>query len=539
MTGSVAPAAAASSAPARRASTLSLQPKDPVQIAFHDLTYDVAVNGQPKRLLHGISGHASPGQVLAIMGSSGAGKTTLLKLLSGRQLAGVMGGRLLANGAPVERKPFRRIAAFVTQDDLMLSTQTPREVLAFSAALRLPPSTSRAQRKRVVTDVLAMLHLEEAADTLVGDPAWGGISGGERKRVNIGAEMVTNPALIYVDEPTSGLDSYTALHVMATLRDIAAAGRTVVSTIHQPASEIFEGFGDLMLLHQGGVAYFGPRAAATGYFGALGVRCPDYHNPADFLITTLMTQLHGADPLTPDFLAAWAASKQRAEAASPPRRAGCETPLSLKLEPGAGVPLQISILLSRILSNWKRDKLGLRVRVAQTLFFSVFTGLLFWDLPGKGGGVQDLAGSLFFAVLNQMMLSLFGVVLIFPLERRVFEREHDGGYYGIFTYWFTRILFDVPHHAVFPVLFSCIFYSMARLRQDGGRFGLYLALVTLVAQSAAGLGLVIGCIVPSPDLAITIAPVIMMPLLLVGGLFLNNESLSAWGWVQVLSPMYW
>ena len=123
MTGSVAPAAAASSAPARRASTLSLQPKDPVQIAFHDLTYDVAVNGQPKRLLHGISGHASPGQVLAIMGSSGAGKTTLLKLLSGRQLAGVMGGRLLANGAPVERKPFRRIAAFVTQDDLMLETQ--------------------------------------------------------------------------------------------------------------------------------------------------------------------------------------------------------------------------------------------------------------------------------------------------------------------------------------------------------------------------------------------------------------------------------
>ena len=181
---------------------LRLKSKQRVQVSWRDITYDVLTPAGSKRILFGCSAHASPAAMLAIMGSSGAGKTTLLNCLSGRFRGGNLSGTISGNGAPIlDRKIFRRVAAFVTQDDLMLETQTPREVLHFSAALRLPPSTTRAERKAIVEDVIQLLHLGGAADTLVGDPSTGGISGGERKRVNIGAEMVTNPSVIYVDEP--------------------------------------------------------------------------------------------------------------------------------------------------------------------------------------------------------------------------------------------------------------------------------------------------------------------------------------------------
>ena len=279
-----------------RAQTTVLKPKQKLQLSWRSLSYEVkARKKSTKQILSGVSGHASPGEVLAIMGSSGAGKTTLLNVLSGRANRGATRGEVTVNGHAVrDRDAFRRVVAFVTQDDLMLETQTPREVLQFSAALRLPNSLSAAARASVVEAIILVLHLEKAADTVVGTPDKGGISGGERKRTNIGAELVTNPSLLFVDEPTSGLDAFTAAQVMATLKELAATGKTVASTIHQPASEIFETFDNLMLLHQGTVAYFGKADASLDHFGALGVRCPPHHNPADFLVNTLMRQARDA-----------------------------------------------------------------------------------------------------------------------------------------------------------------------------------------------------------------------------------------------------
>lgn len=113
-----------------------------------------------------------------------------------------------------------------------------------------------------------------------------GVSGGERKRTSIGLELVTNPSLIFLDEPTTGLDSFTAATVIDTLRDLAKAGRTIITTIHQPKTEIYESFDRLMLLVQGKIIYFNEAKQAVDYFGGLGPRyaCPDWDNPADFFM---------------------------------------------------------------------------------------------------------------------------------------------------------------------------------------------------------------------------------------------------------------
>lgn len=529
-------------------STASLKAKQSVQISWKDLTYDVSVpKSGVKRIIHGVNGYASPGELTAIMGSSGAGKTTLLNCLSGRRVPGHVGGSIHANGSPLSsRNAFRKIAAFVTQDDLMLDTQTPREVLTFSACLRLGRSVNRKTITAIVNDAIQLLHLEKAADTLVGDPAHGGISGGERKRVNIGAELVTNPTVVYVDEPTSGLDAYTASVVMKVLRSIALGGRTVVSTIHQPASEIYQSFDVLMLLHQGNVAYFGRCAEAVDYFATLGVACPQFHNPADFLVTTLMQQLYRdptSDDTLPDFNDAFRSSPHLTASREPPKVAGCDVPVSFKAEAGAGICMQLSMLWWRIFTNWKRNKLGLRVRTGQTIFFGVLVGLVYYDIPrcdDTYAGVQNRSGALFFAMLNQMFSALLGVVLLFPLERKIFEREHSAGYYEIWTYYLTRVAFDVPAHLLFPLLFSAIFYNLANLRSTAEAYWTFAGLVCIISQCAAGLGLVIGCVVPTPELATTLSPVVLIPMILVGGLLANNDCLqTGWSWLQAISPIYY
>jgi ABC-type multidrug transport system ATPase subunit len=268
-----------------------LSVKQRMQLYWDDLSYTVVTPTGLKDLISGVTGHASPGELLAVMGSSGAGKTTLLNALSGRTLSGMLRGTLQLNGVGlVSRESFRKVAAFVTQDDVMMESQTPREILHFSAALRLPSNTTASERTRLVDSLIKMLHLERAASTIVGHPSRGGISGGERKRVNVGTELVTNPSVVFLDEPTSGLDAFTSVKVMKILKDLAVGGRTVVATIHQPASEIFASFDTLCLMHTGSCGYFGPANAAVAYFDALGHACPTNYNPADFLVGVLMRE---------------------------------------------------------------------------------------------------------------------------------------------------------------------------------------------------------------------------------------------------------
>ena len=132
--------------------------------------------------------------------------------------------------------------AFVAQDDSLQTTATPREAIKFSAKLRLPAQTSDEEIENLTKHMLEELGLERCADTLVGGALLKGISGGERKRTSVGVELVSRPTLVFLDEPTSGLDSFNAVQLCNLLGKVAAAGSSVLFTIHQPSSEIFNEF---------------------------------------------------------------------------------------------------------------------------------------------------------------------------------------------------------------------------------------------------------------------------------------------------------
>lgn len=182
-------------------------------------------------------------------------------------------------------KGFSALSAYVQQDDILFQTMTVRECLEFAAKLKLQGTYDEKIRR--VEDIIKELRLNKCQNTKIGGPLIKGVSGGERKRTSIGVELITDPQLIFLDEPTTGLDSFTATSVMETLRDLALTGRTVISTIHQPNSDIFEMFDRLMLLAQGKIIYFNEARLSVDYFAGIGQRCPELSNPADFFMSMM------------------------------------------------------------------------------------------------------------------------------------------------------------------------------------------------------------------------------------------------------------
>lgn len=234
--------------------------REKITLSWSEVCYTVVKKDGPPwnrrektlQILQDVSGIVYPGEILAIIGSSGAGKTTLMDILASRNKEGAVTGSIRVNGKAPD-KYFRRISGYVTQDDCLLATQTVRETLDFYAEVRLPRSVSPAQKKNRVENIIDALGLEKVRDSRIGDSAARGISGGEKKRVNVGSELITDPGILFCDEPTTGLDSFNAQSVMQHLRELANQGRTIICTIHQPRSTIFELFDKILLLSRGAV----------------------------------------------------------------------------------------------------------------------------------------------------------------------------------------------------------------------------------------------------------------------------------------------
>jgi ABC-type multidrug transport system ATPase subunit len=236
-----------------------------------------------KTIISGMSGVVRPGEMLAMLGPSGSGKTTLLTALGGRA---VLSGKVTYNGQPFSGAVKRR-TGFVTQHDVLYPHLTVSETLWYAARLRLPHGQSAGEKRLQADAVARELGLAKVAHSMVGGVRGvRGLSGGERKRVSIGLEVLVDPSLLLLDEPTSGLDSTTAARIVGALRRMAAeGGRTVVVTIHQPSSRLYHMFDKVLLLSADGCPiYYGRSADALGYFASVGYASPLSVNPADLML---------------------------------------------------------------------------------------------------------------------------------------------------------------------------------------------------------------------------------------------------------------
>ena len=235
------------------------------RVEVQGVCYDVKAG---IRLLRDVSFTIEPGEFVALMGPAGAGKTTLMENMNGNMQPTV--GHVLINGVDLHQQfdAMRGHIGYVPQDDIVHRKLTVYEACYFTAKLRMRGLSEKEIHDRVV-QVLQELDIAHRANTIIGGPESRVLSGGQRKRVNLAMELVTDPAILFLDEPTSGLSSSDAKSVMEILKELSKKGRTIIMTIHQPAKEIYELMDNALILGVGGrLIYFGPTTEAYERFGS-------------------------------------------------------------------------------------------------------------------------------------------------------------------------------------------------------------------------------------------------------------------------------
>lgn len=552
----------------------------PVDLVWRDLTFDVPLprtrNGKGnaespidmastgyepipvksglRRVLHGLNGQVRTGQVLAIMGASGSGKTTLLNLLSGRMKSSskcVSSGKIFVNGKPRNYETFPYIAKFVEQDDTtMFAELTVREQILFAARLALPSTVTETQKAARVEKIIQELGLSKAADTYIGSELVRGVSGGERRRAAIGLELVTDPSLIFLDEPTTGLDSFNALNVMASLRQLAKNGRTIVTTIHQPRSSIFHLFDKLCLIAEGRTVYFGPAADVVDYFRNLGFTTPENFNVADFAIDVL-----SIDPRTQEKEKKSVARVQYVtdhyhqnveprvlSSAGDYNEGHAVEESAIARRQSNSILKEFSILARRTVLLMSRERQLNIIRLSQTLFFAVLLGLI-WLNSGREtseGDRRAVQGVLFFIVINQCFDAAFGIIFSFPAEKAIINRERTSGFYRDVSYFVGKQLCELPRAAFFNILMLVIVYFMAGLNETAGAFFTLTLICILIALCGEGLAQAISVFAGDEQTAAAIVPVAVIFQVLFGGFFIRPTALPGYiAWARWLSFVYY
>ncbi|CAH1245185.1 ABCG1 [Branchiostoma lanceolatum] len=497
-------------------------------------------------ILRGVSGIAKSGTLLAIMGSSGAGKTTLLNTLTQRNCSQFdIEGAVKVNGQPWNRN-ISSMSAYIQQNDLFVEILTVREHLIFQASLRMDKHITRDNRMELVEEVINEMGLSKCADTRIGTPGrTTGISGGERKRLAFASELLTNPSLMFCDEPTSGLDSSMTHNVVASLKQLAAKGRTVVCTIHQPPSEVFAMFDQILLLAEGRVAYMGPSQNAVAFFHSAGYDCPKNFNPADFYIYTLAIQPGYEEECkakVKDICDRYQQSDHCTAINNQLHHADGHMGLGLLENRSGGSPYKASWWQQFVALMWRCSVNAIRqpkiftARLVQALVISLLVGLVYLQTAYDQKGIQDFNGVLFVMIIQNAMPAINAVVQTFPLELDIFKREHRNGMYRTDVYFICKVLAEMPISIILPLIYTSVVYWMVGLYPGWKQYLIAVGVTVLAANVSTAFGYVISASTSSLQTAVTLANLPLVPLILFGGFFINTKSVPVYFiWLEYIS----
>ncbi|XP_065489645.1 broad substrate specificity ATP-binding cassette transporter ABCG2 [Caloenas nicobarica] len=558
--------------PGRQQSSPDLGGRGGSVLTFHNICYHVKMKTgflcyqktAHKEVLRDVNGIMRPG-LNAILGPTGSGKSSLLDILAARKDPCGLSGDILINGAP-QPANFKCTSGYVVQDDVVMGTLTVRENLKFSAALRLPKSVKEQEKNVRVNQVIKELGLSKVADSKVGTQFTRGVSGGERKRTNIGMELITDPAILFLDEPTTGLDASTANAVLLLLKRMAKQGKTIIFSIHQPRYSIFRLFDNLTLLAAGRVLYHGPAQDAIQYFQSIGYECEPYNNPADFFLdiingdSTAVAMSKAGEMDTADnteehseyakSLAERLAEKYCNSAYYQETKAVLQN-ISLgnkkktkaifrQITYANSFLHQLKWVSKRTFKNLVGNPQASIAQVCVTAVLGLVVGAIFFGLEDNSAGLQNRVGAMFFLTTNQCFSSISAIEL-FIVEKKIFIHEYISGYYRTSAYFISKLMADlIPMRTIPSVIFTCIVYFMLGLKPTVEAFFTMMFTLMLVSYTATSMALAIAAgqnVFAVANLLMTIAFVFMT---IFSGLLVNLTSIASWlSWLKYFSiPRY-
>ncbi|KAJ1767259.1 hypothetical protein IW140_005994 [Coemansia sp. RSA 1813] len=559
---------------------LARAPPKEVVLSWDNLSYEIeaGINNSnmtaTRTILSQVSGQVRASETIAIIGSSGAGKTTLLNALSGRIVGGHLTGEIIYRGTHRNAETFKRDTSYVKQDDLMHPLLTVEETLTFASRLRLPNNHySIHEKNKRVSSIIKQLRLGSVRGAQIGSVKTArGISGGERKRVSIGTELLTDPRLLFLDEPTSGLDSNSSQQVVELVKTIARERNiAVLMTIHQPSARIFNTFDKIILLSQGHLVYFGPTSTAIEYFANIGYQCPVHENPADYFVDLMTLDYRNERVL--------AESKSRVSILvynfirykakrlyDGQNNVGSslilgdkdvsETqisdiqPSSLPLPQTESLHLsqnsrnswmhEYKTLVKRDWVNILRNRPYLVSQLMQSLFTGLIVGFMFFYLKHDSISVQNRMGILYTIALNATFPIIMPALQAFFEERDIMLRERAAGVYRATAFYMSKITTFAPIALVCGVIFTTGVYFISRLSFGASKFFTALGVFSCLNVVSISFMLMIGSAVKSMDVAFVVAPAIVIIELLFGGLIANPTTITAaLKWVRWINPVYY
>ncbi|KAI8353411.1 P-loop containing nucleoside triphosphate hydrolase protein [Mortierella sp. GBAus27b] len=473
-----------------------LEQKDPVTIRVENLSLSVSLRRfqwslkgilglfrrEEKQMLKDVDAIFPAGELTVILGGSGAGKTSLLNVLLHRTASSLKTlGSVFYNGTKnPSLRAINGVSSYVRQDDnFLLSHLTVRETLRYAAELRMDSSMPKADMYAKVEVIIDLLGLRECADVIVGNSAVRGCSGGQRRRVSIGIQLVTEPACLFLDEPTSGLDAMTAKTVVLTLKRIAATGRTVVCTIHQPRADIWHVIDNVVLLVTGG------RAAYTGQI-VLGfperiqhlhlIAAPS-HN-LDFVLDTASVNLRSIEleqstrQVVDSLVERFNANKQTLLASQLPPDHDNDRPLGeIAKVNSQTAPFNkaFPILARRSFVNAFRQKGLYFNRILQPVVTILLTAIFFVQL---GNGPRDVTSRI--GMLQQTAVSVFtgmlNAVALYTLERDIAYREISDGSYSATAFFASFLVNEFPLELISSFWVTVVTLTLTQMKNTAFTF---------------------------------------------------------------------
>ena len=471
-------------------------------------------------LLRDISLSIQPREFVAVVGGSGAGKSTLVNALSGFRPADQ--GTVLLNGLDyyANIEAFRTALGYVPQDDIIHPELTAHRALHYAALLRMPDDVDPHERDGRIEEVLRDLHLSERRDVPVSS-----LSGGQRKRVSIGVELLTRPRLFFLDEPTSGLDPGMELEAMKIFRHLADQGHTLIVITHATTNIML--CDRIAFLARGGyLAYFGPPKEALAYFGArdfpeIYLKLEREKTPEQWGDEFRRSQLHGQYVQSRlnevQALASQAAANPRA---SLPASASAPT------RQGSGVR-QLQILMQRYLDIITRDRTNLGVLFAQAPVLALVLLVVVWGKDNLfiARSAKELGTAqkfIFLLALFSLMCGTLNSVREIVKELPIYKRERSVNL-RIFPYLMSKFLVLSAVSALQSLAFTFIVFSYLQKPDVDGFMGQMFMVLWMTNLGGVALGLAVSSVVPNQNLAMTLLPVVLLPQVVLAGILVPLE----------------
>ena len=510
---------------------------------------DIWLKKRPKlSILKPLNITFEPGVLNVIMGPSGSGKTSLLNLMARRLHSSIAtryetSGEMFFNGAIPSEKVIRSVCSYVCQDDdTLLPYLTVRENLHFAAGLRLPAHLSTEQKRQRAESVLLKMGLRDCADNRIGNDIVKGISGGEKRRVTIATQILTDPRILFLDEPTSGLDAFTASSIVEVLRGLAEEGRTLILTVHQSRSDLFHCFHNILLLARGGYSVYASKGSSMlSHFASLGFDCPTTTNPADFALDLITVNLQNANKeaksreKVQSLILEWDKSKQTVNQTF----SHVATPAELGSLARSMTPFRIAfpLLLHRSFINFRRNPPSIVARTTQVLGYAICVALFFaplqsdyYSVQTRLGYIQEFAPLYFVGMLQN--------VAVYPDEKAVFYREHDDNSYSVEAFFIQYTLAEIPFEIFTSLLFAILTVLAAGLHRTASLFFIVTFNAFAIVSCGESVGIIFNTLFDHTGFAVNVTSVVLSVAQIMGGVM----SLHIPSFLQAfnnLSPIKW